>query len=158
MYISSLRNLSVPSWAIPFLTLGGIRALPYHVFQRERDISEQDNSVGMCVSSKWTEGPRICICLLCVCSPVPLPFPRSALYEVLLQIVWKSGAGCFHLGKNRVYTHQVLSLCDLFRGTEAKCCEAEPRSSTVFRHLICLCSRLRDGFQHKLMSISGQAT
>lgn len=53
--ISSLRNLSVPSWATPFLTLEGIRALPYRVFQREGDISEQDNSVGMCVSSKWTE-------------------------------------------------------------------------------------------------------
>lgn len=52
--ISSLGNLSVPSWATPFLTWGGIKALPYCVFQREEYISEQDNFLGVGVSSKWT--------------------------------------------------------------------------------------------------------
>lgn len=98
-----LRNLSVPSWAGPCRTLLGVTALPYCLFQREGDVSEYVNFLGWVSVANGLKDQGFVFVYSVPAPPCLHLFPSCGLYEFLLQTVWKSRAGCFHLGKTWVY-------------------------------------------------------
>jgi len=133
----------MPSRAGPSLTLLGATALPYCLFWREGDVSEQDHFLGTDISSKRTQGPKICICLLCVCSPCLHLSPAVVCISFCCRFFGNQGQDISIWAKTEC-TPVELWLCVTELGAQKQIVfEAEPQSSTVFRRLICLCSQLR---------------